>query len=182
MELGFWIPTLCRIPDSLSCIPNSKAQDSGNHKQIFPDSGIWIPLHGANIACRAEQTWPSNSHPVTFFLFLFIYLFIYLFIFWEKSHRDLEVNISLSLMYLHYFSYLNKWILSYLMPARLLERWFLKFLKSSPACLTKGTWSLSVHISKADKTTRMFILRYIYKWRAVKTKNKNKQKNNKKKL
>ena len=56
VELGFWIPILSRIPDSLSCIPDSKDQDSGNHKQIFPDSGIWIPLHGANIACIAEQT------------------------------------------------------------------------------------------------------------------------------
>ena len=34
VELGFWIPILCRIPDSLSCIPYSKAQDSGFHKQL----------------------------------------------------------------------------------------------------------------------------------------------------
>ena len=32
-----------RIPDSLSCVVDSKAQDSGFHKQSF--SGI--PLHGA---------------------------------------------------------------------------------------------------------------------------------------
>ena len=25
-----------RVPDSLSCIPNSKAQDSGFHKKKFP--------------------------------------------------------------------------------------------------------------------------------------------------
>ena len=41
-----WIPILSRIPDSLSCIPDSKAQDSGFHKQKFhgfhnPDSLTW---------------------------------------------------------------------------------------------------------------------------------------------
>ena len=41
VELGFWIPILSRIPDSLSCIPESKVQDSGFHKQNFP--GFWIP-------------------------------------------------------------------------------------------------------------------------------------------
>ena len=29
LELGFWIPTFSGIPKSLSCIPDSKAQDSG---------------------------------------------------------------------------------------------------------------------------------------------------------
>ena len=32
MELGFWIPIIRGIPDSLSCIPDSKAHDSGFHK------------------------------------------------------------------------------------------------------------------------------------------------------
>ena len=32
MELGFWIPIISGIPDSLSCIPDSKAHDSGFHK------------------------------------------------------------------------------------------------------------------------------------------------------
>ena len=41
VELGFWIPILSRIPDSLSCIPESRVQDSGFHKQNFP--GFWIP-------------------------------------------------------------------------------------------------------------------------------------------
>ena len=36
VEPGFWIPILSRIPDSLSCIPDSKARDSGLHKQNFP--------------------------------------------------------------------------------------------------------------------------------------------------
>jgi len=36
VELGFWIPTVIGIPASYSCIPDSKAQDSGFHKQKFP--------------------------------------------------------------------------------------------------------------------------------------------------
>ena len=40
---GFWILILSRIPDSLSCILDSKAKDSGFHKEKFhglqnPDS------------------------------------------------------------------------------------------------------------------------------------------------
>ena len=31
VELGFWIPNVSGIPDSLSCIPDPKAQDSGFH-------------------------------------------------------------------------------------------------------------------------------------------------------
>ena len=41
VELGFWIPIASGISDSLSCIPDSKAQDSGFHMQIFP--WFWIP-------------------------------------------------------------------------------------------------------------------------------------------
>ena len=36
VKFGFWIPIFSRVPDSLSCIPNSKAQDSGFHKKKFP--------------------------------------------------------------------------------------------------------------------------------------------------
>ena len=36
VELGFWIPFLSGIPDSLSCILGSKAQDSGFNEQNFP--------------------------------------------------------------------------------------------------------------------------------------------------
>ena len=43
MELGFWIAIVCRIPDSLSCIPDYKALDSEFHKQNFPLFRIWIP-------------------------------------------------------------------------------------------------------------------------------------------
>ena len=43
MEPGFWITIVCRIPDSLSCIPDYKALDSEFHKQNFPLFRIWIP-------------------------------------------------------------------------------------------------------------------------------------------
>ena len=36
VKLGPCIPIFSGIPDSLSCIPDSKAQDSGFHKQKFP--------------------------------------------------------------------------------------------------------------------------------------------------
>ena len=38
--LGFWISIVSGIPDSLSCIPDSRAQDSGFYWQNFPDSGF----------------------------------------------------------------------------------------------------------------------------------------------
>ena len=36
VELGFRIPVVRGIPDSLSCNPDCKARDSGLHKQEFP--------------------------------------------------------------------------------------------------------------------------------------------------
>ena len=36
VKLRFWIPIVSGIPDSLSCIPYSKDQDFGFHKQKFP--------------------------------------------------------------------------------------------------------------------------------------------------
>ena len=41
VELGFWIPIVSGILDSLSCISDSKAQDSGFHISKFPE--FWIP-------------------------------------------------------------------------------------------------------------------------------------------
>ena len=35
VELGFWIPIASGVADSLSCIPDAKARDSGFHMQIF---------------------------------------------------------------------------------------------------------------------------------------------------
>ena len=43
VELGFWIAIFSGIPDSPGCIPDSKAWDSGFHKQNFLVSRIWIP-------------------------------------------------------------------------------------------------------------------------------------------
>ena len=48
VELGFRIPIVSGIPDSLSCFPDSKAQDSGFRRfPEFGNSGIRIPLAGA---------------------------------------------------------------------------------------------------------------------------------------
>ena len=43
LEIGFWTPIaiVSGIPDSLSCIPDSKTQYPGFHKQKFP--GFWNP-------------------------------------------------------------------------------------------------------------------------------------------
>ena len=47
VELVFWIPIVCGIPDSSSCVPDSKAQDSRFQKQSFSR----IPLnYGAKSA------------------------------------------------------------------------------------------------------------------------------------
>ena len=52
VKLGFWIPIVSGIPDSLSCIPDSKDQDFGFHKQKFPRiPEIRIPLRDAEVGC-----------------------------------------------------------------------------------------------------------------------------------
>ena len=43
VELGLWIAIASGIPDSPSCIPDSKAWDSEFHKQNLPGFRIWIP-------------------------------------------------------------------------------------------------------------------------------------------
>ena len=40
VELGSWISIFIGILDSLSCIPDSKAQDSGFHSKILLESGF----------------------------------------------------------------------------------------------------------------------------------------------
>ena len=47
VELGFWIPIVRGIPDSLRCIPDSKAQDSDFTGKNFLDSGIRVLFHMA---------------------------------------------------------------------------------------------------------------------------------------
>ena len=88
MKFGFRIPVVSGIPNSLSCLPDSKAHDSGCHKQKFPAvSGIRVPLHGTRTSYaswspdggggggvgrgalkeslgRAVQPRPSNPDPV----------------------------------------------------------------------------------------------------------------------
>ena len=54
VELGFQMPIVSGIPDSFSCVPDSKAQDSGFHKQNFP--GFRIPQ--ANISQIPESGFP----------------------------------------------------------------------------------------------------------------------------
>ena len=43
VALGFWIPIVGGIPDPLSCIPDSKAQDFGFLRQNFMDSRFQNP-------------------------------------------------------------------------------------------------------------------------------------------
>ena len=45
VELVFWIAIVIRVPDSLSCIPDSKVPDSGIHGKNFPDSLTWIEVN-----------------------------------------------------------------------------------------------------------------------------------------
>ena len=64
-SLGFWIPLVIGIPDSLSCIADSKAQDSWFHKQNFP--GFRIPLHRAKSqpqhSIQCDPRGPILSRP-----------------------------------------------------------------------------------------------------------------------
>ena len=46
--LGFRIPIVRTIQDSLTCIPDSTSK-------YFPDSGIWIPLH-----CTRGEIYKQN--------------------------------------------------------------------------------------------------------------------------
>ena len=45
-ELGFWIPIVSWIPDSLRCVSDFKAQGPGFQLQKFPDSLIWGDVSG----------------------------------------------------------------------------------------------------------------------------------------
>ena len=57
LGLGFWIPIVSGIPDSLSCIPDSTTQDSSFHGKNVPHFGIRFPLHGAN-----HVLWEGNDN------------------------------------------------------------------------------------------------------------------------
>ena len=60
VELGFWIPIVSGIPDSMSCIPDSKTRDSGFHKQNF--SGFRVPLNGVNLFKRNGMKANPEKH------------------------------------------------------------------------------------------------------------------------
>ena len=49
VKLGFQIRVVSGIPDCLSCMSDSKAQDSGFREQNFSDSAFQIPLHWAKL-------------------------------------------------------------------------------------------------------------------------------------
>ena len=55
VELGFRIPFISGIPDFLSCIPDSKAQDSGFHKQSF----LVLPQLPTNGRNSPQHCWPT---------------------------------------------------------------------------------------------------------------------------
>ena len=60
VELGSWIPILSGIPDSFSCIPDSKSQDSRFHRNNFSNSRILVPLHGENYG--GEQNFQMQEN------------------------------------------------------------------------------------------------------------------------
>ena len=66
-ERQLLIPVVIGIPDSLSCIPDSKAQDSGFHKEKFPHSGIRISLHylvsNREGLVRVGLSWDKHHKP-----------------------------------------------------------------------------------------------------------------------
>ena len=59
VELGLWISIVSGIPDFLSCVPNSKAQDSRFHKQNFPGFRILK----AKISQIPESRLPYTGQP-----------------------------------------------------------------------------------------------------------------------
>ena len=62
VELGFWILIVSRIPDSLSCIPDSKTQGCRFHEQNV--SGFRIPQAKTPHGFRKPDslTWGDHSH------------------------------------------------------------------------------------------------------------------------
>ena len=66
VDYGFWIPILSGIPDSFSCILDSKAQDSRFHKHKFhrfrnPDFLTWGDEECSFCVAKEYKSW-SNFH------------------------------------------------------------------------------------------------------------------------
>ena len=60
MKLGFWILIVSGSTDSLNCIPDSKAQDSGTTSKNF--ARFPIPLHGAGTLKSRTKKLKINHH------------------------------------------------------------------------------------------------------------------------
>ena len=76
VELGFQIPIVSQIVDSLSCIPDFKTHGSGFHKQNFP--GFRIPkakFLGIRNPYSLGLTWSWSYITLVFVLYI---------IFWQK--------------------------------------------------------------------------------------------------
>ena len=62
MEPGFWIPIVSLIPESTSCLPDSKAKDSG-----FPEKISRIPKSGlpyTTLTQGRKRPFPSSPGPL----------------------------------------------------------------------------------------------------------------------
>ena len=55
MEVEFYIPIVSGIPDSLSCIPDSKAQDSGFAR-------LWIPQAKISRITESELSYMGRNN------------------------------------------------------------------------------------------------------------------------
>ena len=62
VELGFWIPIVCGIPDSLNCISDSKAQDYKIPRAKFSR----IPILRKKIFWIPESEFPSTLGEVSY--------------------------------------------------------------------------------------------------------------------
>jgi len=72
VELGFGIPILSRIPDSSSCIPNSKAQDS-----LFQSKNLSVNVFSTKLLIGDTiLTSPSGDGPAILRMIIIIMIII----------------------------------------------------------------------------------------------------------
>ena len=80
VELGFRIPTISGIQDSLSCIPDFKDQDSGTHnKKIAPNSECEFPKTGQFLLLVKFQLLPVSTGACEFMPFYFDFFYMLIF-------------------------------------------------------------------------------------------------------
>ena len=73
VELRFWIPIIRENADSLNCIPDSKAHDSGFHSKIFSDSAFHkqnFSESGIRNPDSLSLTWSSSYTTMVFVLYI----------------------------------------------------------------------------------------------------------------